>query len=235
MDPKSADTNLIEKYIKGKLTPAEVHDFENRLDEDREFARKYRLRKTFPEMMNNAGDVGPEKIVPAENPDPDPEPERVSFNLFKPLTLVWGAILVIIIGGVIFYTVVKTNKPREESTMLRHVLLNDSNTKPQVKQSDRITESQGVDSSMRKPIELYSPDDGMTFSRKDEILFRWELETDTFNYLYVFSEIHDKLVWWRGIKPGIRENTVPAINFLPGRYYWYVGNKDVKRTFIIGE
>jgi len=233
MNAKSTDIDLIEKYINGQLTPAEVHDFEYRLDEDREFARKYRLRKTFPEMMNKASDVEPEKMVAAEKPEP--ELQRISFTLFKPLNLVWGAILVFIIGGVIFYLVVKTNKPREESTTLRHALLNDSNTKQQVKQSDRMTESQGVDSAMRKPIELYSPDDGMTFSRKEKILFRWELETDTFNYLYVFSEIHDKLVWWRGIKPGTRENTVPAINFLPGRYYWYVGNKDLKRTFIIGE
>ncbi|MEI6173600.1 MAG: hypothetical protein WCR01_07580 [Bacteroidota bacterium] len=90
MDPKSADANLIEKYINGKLTPAEVHDFENRLDEDREFARKYRFIKTFPEMMKDAGDVEPVKIVAAEKPDP--ELERVSFNLFKPLNLVWLAI-----------------------------------------------------------------------------------------------------------------------------------------------
>ncbi|MEI8226013.1 MAG: hypothetical protein WCG82_08800, partial [Bacteroidota bacterium] len=222
----------IERYINGKLTNDDVYNFENRLYEDREFARKYRIRKAFPEMMKEARNDSSEKIV-TETPDPDIE-GRYS-DLKKPNYLVWGALGAIIIGVVIFLIVPKTNQPYEESTTLSNGSVNDSLTKPTLKQSDIITERQAIDITMRKPVELNSPDDGVTFSRKDEIVFNWELETDTFNYLYIFSEINNKLVWWRGIKPGIRENKVAAINFLPGRFYWYVGNKDVKRTFIIEE
>ena len=200
-----------------------------RLGEDREFARKYRLRKTFPEMMNDAGDVDSENIV-AETPNPKIEGKYSILK--KPNYLVWGAIAVIIIG---IFIILSVFRPGEMFTILKHVPLNDSNTIQKVNQSSRITVHQDSDSTMRKPIELNSPDDGVMFSRKDEILFSWELETDTFTNLYVFSESNHKLVWWRGIKPGIRENKVPAINFLPGRFYWYVGSKDVKRTFIIDE
>ncbi|MEI8226596.1 MAG: hypothetical protein WCG82_11800, partial [Bacteroidota bacterium] len=222
----------IERYINGKLTNDDVYNFETRLYEDREFARKYRTRKTFPEMMKAARDVSSEFIL-AETPDPEIE-WRYS-DLKKPKYLVWGAIAAIMIGVVIFFIVQKINQPIEGSTTLSNSSVNDSLTKPTLKQSDIITERQAIDITMRKPVELNSPDDGVTFSRKDEIVFNWELETDTFNYLYIFSEINNKLVWWRGIKPGIRENKVAAINFLPGRFYWYVGNKDVKRTFIIEE
>lgn len=232
MNNDLADIDLIERYINGKLTTDEVYNFENRLYEDREFARKYRIRKAFPEMMKDAIDISSEIIV---TETPEPEIEGRYSDIKKPNYLVWGAIAAIIIGVVIFLIVPKSNQPNDGATTQSNGSVNDSLTKPLLQESDRITESKAIDSTMRKPVELNSPDDGITFSRKDEIVFNWELETDTFNYLYIFSEINNKLVWWRGIKPGIRENKVAAINFLPGRFYWYVGNKDVKRFFIIEE
>lgn len=229
METDQADIDLIERYIHGKLTPAEVEIFEDRLEADREFARKYRLRKTFPEMMHDADNPGPvtmEKeplVLYGERVYPDPKRNKYLF---------WGAISVIIIGIIIYFLAIR---PGGESTFLRDISLNESTASQQVKQSEKPALPMEADMAIRKPVELNSPDDGVTFSRKDQILFTWELETDTFTNLYVFTEGNNKLVWWRGIKPGIRENKVPAINFLPGKFYWYVGNKEVKRTFTIEE
>jgi len=232
MDKNQTDIDLIERYINGKLTSSEVYNFENRLGEDREFARKYRLRKTFPEMMNEAGDTEPVKteVKPLTR-----KIERKPSNRLKPVYLAWGAIGVITLCMLIFFIAMKTTQPVEKPETAGSVPLNDSNTIPRVNQPGRIIDRKVFDSDVKKPIELEAPDDGMTFGRKEEILFRWKQETDSFTNFYVFSEIHDKRVWWRGIKPGIREYKVVAINFLPGRFYWYVGTNKEKRTFIIGE
>ena len=229
METDQSDIDLIERYIHGKLTPDEVDVFEHRLVVDREFARKYRLRKTFPEMMREANDVEPEKTA-IENPAL-PVERRFSFHN-KNKYLVPGAIGVIIIGTLLYFMVMHRGG---DPAMMNQIPSDEAKAIQQEKRSESTAESIRVESARRKPVELNSPDDGVTFSRKDEILFTWELETDTFTNLYVFSEISHKLFWWRGIKPGIRENKVPARNFLPGKFYWYVGSKEFKRTFIIEE
>src|ERR1035438_9820849 len=49
------DNDLIERYLLGKLTDEEIHDFLARVENDRELARKFRLIKMFPEMMSEQG------------------------------------------------------------------------------------------------------------------------------------------------------------------------------------
>ena len=232
MDTNQADIDLIERYLNGKLTSSEVYNFENRLGEDREFARKCRLLKTFPEMKKEAGDIEP---VKTEVKSVTHKIERKNSNPFKPVYFVWGSIAVLIIGISLFFMITKTNRPVEKPVTVNPVPLHDTPSMPPVKQPEKIIEHKSLESAMGKPIELKAPTDGMTFNRKDEILFSWKLETDTFTNFYVFSEINDKLVWWRGIKPGIQEYKVVAKNFKPGRFYWYVGTKEVKRTFSVIE
>ena len=55
MSTDLADNALIEKYLLRKLSDKEVEAFELRLEDDREFSRKFRLIKTFPEMMSEEG------------------------------------------------------------------------------------------------------------------------------------------------------------------------------------
>jgi len=233
MEPDLADIDLIERYIHGKLTAAEVYSFENRLGDDREFARKYRLRKTFPEMMNESGGTEPE-IRGTEAPAL--KTERKYSNFKKPVYLAWGGVMAVILVGMLFFFIfTQTNSPNEKSIDQRSVPVNEPTSGSQARQVDKDSGHKDTESTIKKPVELAAPAEGMTFSRKDDILFAWKLETDTFTNLYIFSEIHDKLVLWKGIKPGIQENKVTAQNFLPGRYYWYVGNKEVRRFFIIHE
>ena len=67
------------------------------------------------------------------------------------------------------------------------------------------------------------------------ILFNWTQKTDSFTRFYIISELHDQVMFWRGIKPGIREYKVPGNYLFPGKYYWYIGTKEEKHTFIINE
>ena len=84
-------------------------------------------------------------------------------------------------------------------------------------------------------IELITPADGIALGRSEDILFNWKQKTDSFTNFYIYSEVQDKMVFWRGIKPGIREYKVPVKFLRPGKFYWFVGTKDVRRTFTISE
>lgn len=232
MDTDQADIDLIERYIQGQLSPAEVMHFEFRLDDDREFGRKFRLRKTFPELMHEEGYIEPAKTSAGTSAQ---KTERGSFNFIKPRFLAWVAAVVIMTGVVIFLINMKTIFPGERSATPGPNDRNDPRIISQVKQPSQVVYPAAAEPSVKKPIELEAPADGDTLNRIGDILFRWKLETDTFTNIYIFTEINDELVWWRGIKPGIREHKVPAIYFQPGRFYWYVGTRDVKRTFIVNE
>ena len=241
MNTDTEDIALIERYLAGKLTPAEVFNFEYRLDDDREFARKFRLIKSFPGLMKEADAAATEPSVAAV---PIPEKVRDHNVPFKAVYLLWGALIVISVSVLIFFIIIKTNRSRGDEEVQGTLPVNEpsaiskgqtTNTISREQPADTISGEQKPESKMKKPVELKTPDDGMAFNRIGDILFRWELETDTFTNIYIYEEAGDQLIWWRGIKPGIREHKVPAIYFPPGRFYWYVGTKEVKRTFIIQE
>lgn len=231
MDTDAADIDLIERYMTGKLSDAEVRMFEYRLGDDREFARKYRLRKTFPSLMNEAGAQEQEKAIAGIHfPEPNPRPRR----LVEPRILTWAAILIVLIGILVFFIVRWTSGPGNSLADLPNPAVNNLPEIPAVQQEIN-TSGSITGKSSQKAIELENPADGMRFKRSDEILFQWTQRTDSLTNFYIYSEINDRLVFWRGIKPGVREYKVPAINFLPGRFYWYVGTKEIRRTLIITE
>ena len=86
-----------------------------------------------------------------------------------------------------------------------------------------------------KAVELLSPEDNKVVTRGEDIVFKWKMATDSFTNFYLIAEASNKLAWWRGIKPGIRELTVPALNFKTGKFYWYIGSREYKRYVIIME
>ena len=260
MNTEAEDIALIERYLAGKLTPAEVFNFEYRLADDREFARKFRLIKNFPELMKEAGAVATEPSVaavplPEKAKDAVPLPEKAKNAVhlpekakdavpFKAVYLLWGALIVISVSIIIFFIIIKTNRSWGDEDAKGTLPVNEPSAMSKEQTTDTISGEQTAGTlsmeqkpgiKKKEPIELKTPGDGMAFNRIGDILFRWEMETDTFTNLFIYEEAGDQLVWWRGIKPGIREHKVPAIYFPPGRFYWYVGTKEVKRTFIIQE
>ncbi len=232
MNTDTEDIALIERYLAGKLTPAEVFNFEYRLDDDREFARKFRLIKSFPGLMKEADATATEPSVAAA---PLPQKARDHNVPFKAVYLLWGALIVIAASIIIFFIIIKTNRTQGDEQPQGTLPVSDTSAMPKSQTADTLALDQKPGLKKVEPIALKTPGDGMAFNRIGDILFRWEMETDTFTNLFIYEEAGDQLVWWRGIKPGIREHKVPAIYFPPGRFYWYVGTREVKRTFIIQE
>jgi len=241
---EKADIELIERYIHDQLSHSEAVDFETRLDEDREFARKVRLRKAFPSLFNAEGD---DEISEAtvEVPETGFREEKTGF--FRAKYMIPGLVFALIAGIILYFIFIRTNtsgtKTVVESSPAKEVAKvvkpeplpqSSSKTAPSDQQNESTITSQPMN-SLNKPFQLDIPADNAVFDRKGDILFRWKQETDSFTNFYIFSDGSDQLVWWRGIRPGLREYRVPAINFKPGTFYWYVGTKDVRRTLIIKE
>ncbi|MEI7662790.1 MAG: hypothetical protein WCK34_11345 [Bacteroidota bacterium] len=235
MNASQNDIDLIERYLLGKLTDAEIHAFEARLEEDREFARKCRLIKTFPEMMSEAGRVEYGKLAEVEAA---PEVVKKKFRIPLPGNLAWGALAIVLIVAVALYFIMNARPVEDKAVKTESPLLTDTSAVPVKQAPEKKPEISGVDNPVnpvQRAIELDNPADGMTLSRKEDHLFNWQQETDSFTNFYIYSELQDKMVFWRGIKPGIREYKVPAKFLYPGRFYWYVGTKEVKRSFVISE
>jgi hypothetical protein len=247
MSINPGDNDLIEGYILGKLNDAEKQSFESRLRVDREFARKFRLLKTFPEMMSTQGRLEFEKKL-AEATSPVLKKKSIRFK--NPPNLVWAAILcTVLIGTVLLFILMKqdhktekvvpkgnesgrTDIVKSETVPVKDTLVI---IQPQKRQPENKEIREVPEKSVQKAVELINPAGGMKFSRKEMILFKWKQKTDTFTRFYIISESSDHVVLWRGINPGTREYKVPGNSLYPGNYYWYVGSKQEKRSFTVSD
>jgi hypothetical protein len=243
------DIELIEKYLNGNMNEAERFAFEARLYEDREFARKCRLMKTFPTLMGENASEEKEKQEPEEyrwefNTKPA---SRISARLFFLLFL-----FVMAAAAVLFYYSFRPGHTSEKVVTVSQVPAKSTETpekgsvaSPEMKPA--LSPEKGpapsavqekttpVEEVAEAPYTLLSPADREVVNRQGEILFRWKQQPDSITHIYISAESIGKVVWWRAVKPGIREFRIPAISFRPGRYYWYVGVKESERSFIVSE
>lgn len=267
-----ADIELIEKFISGKLNHDELVDFETRLEEDHEFARKFRLRKAFPSLFNAKGnDLIMQVIKKEDEKEEIPEIRAGEDNprSFRPAYIIWPALILIMAVALVWFfflrpkpgvdmvagqtkTPVKTTLPLKQEVKARPSVqpaatVNASNQSTAVEKPAVQSATSEVAAPVKprqepvKPsgihgvIELISPVDNVVVTRGEDIVFKWKMTTDSFTNFYLIGEANNKLAWWRGIKPGIRELTIPAVNFKAGKFYWYVGSREFKRTLIIME
>jgi len=250
MSINPSDNDLIEQYLLGKMTETEVHDFLVRVENDRELARKLRLLKTFPEMMSDQGRLEFEKKQ-AEAAVPV---VRKRFFLFLKLrTIFWVAIIIaVILTGIVLLFLFKGSHHRQKTVVPQDITVAPPSAivKPAViapvKDSTKETthvlqpmEKKEIlvapGGTVQKATGLLNPSEGAEISRKDEILFSWKQTADTFSRFYIISEFNNQVVLWRGIPPRIKEYKVPGSSLFPGKYYWYVGSKEQKRSFIVIE
>jgi len=248
MNDVPVDNELIERYLLGKLTDAEVRSFKIRLGDDREFARKFRLISTFPEMMSEPGRLEYEQNL-AKAAAPVAKKKTVRFP--KTRNILWAAGVFIILAGIAFYFLTGPAN-NDESIVQRNIVTPKANVAvakiiPVRTSRDSSMGANGNkrDTSARitatipdvslRTFELIKPADGMKFSVNETIVFNWKQKTDTFTRFYIVSEQSGQVVFWRGVRLGVRELKVPGSYLYPGNYSWYVGTKDVKRNFIITE
>jgi hypothetical protein len=244
------DNELIERYMLGKLSEAEIRSFEERRENDREFRRKCTLIKTFPEMMSEQARHEYEKNrIEEEAKIIVEKPKRLPKRSY----LIWaGIILILLIFGVILFMVKGTDNQSAntgqqvqpavpETKIVQPVIRNNDTVKAKdtsaIKPVQQPDKKETVLSSLSstKPISLLNPTDGLNVTKKEMITFNWIQKTDSFTRFYIVSESHNQVVYWRGVRLGVREYKVPANYFFPGKYYWYVGSKAEKRSFIVSE
>jgi hypothetical protein len=268
MNKDQADIELIEQFINGKLNHDELVDFETRLEEDHEFARKFRLRKAFPSLFNASGNdliVQDLKEKNIEEELPEIRAEEYEPKRFRPGYIIWpslGLLLAIALAWFFFIrpkpsvnnTADQTNTPAKSTLALKPASQvqpaakvkapepSPANIPPGQASANQTTalakpqpEPRKTETTVPKAIELLAPDDNMVVTRGEDLVFKWKMATDSFTNFYIIAESTNKLAWWRGIKPGIRELTVPAINFKSGKFYWYVGRREYKRSLIVME
>jgi hypothetical protein len=240
----TTDLDLIERYLLGKMTDQEIRDFETRLDDDRELRRKLRLIRTFPEMMSEKGRIEYGKNLAKATAK---VVKKKPFRYPKRRYLLWTAVLFLLCVSVAIFFIFKGTARQDENAVQKENTVPISNSKseagavkdtaglkPQLQPEAQETSVETIDAT-RKAIELLKPADGMKFTRKDIIVFDWTQKTDSFTRFFIVSELHDQVVFWRGIRLGIREYKVQGDYLYPGVYYWYVGTKEERRTFIVTE
>ena len=258
MSTGDTDIELIERFISDKLTQTELEDFETRLEEDHEFARKFRLRKTFPSLFKAEGQ---DEIAMSATATPAEKPKKKKAHSLKTRYLVLGGTILLLAMALVYFlffwrvspdrevagrkiivtTVEKTkekgNNPAPvkvaEQAQIQVKVAEQAQIPVKVAEQAKTLVKPAV--NVRNSIILVSPPDNMTVKRGEEVVFTWRQATDSFTNFFIISEASNKLAWWRGIRPGIREIKVPAMNFKPGRFYWYVGTREVRRTIIIKE
>ncbi len=230
MDLESEDIELIKKYLDGKLTGPELQAFNYRLEDDREFARKFRIRKAFPSLLPDNSQY--RQTVKTEKISDETTEKPVSSKISRKTLWIFSVGVFLIITTVLF--ILFRTSDRNQAI---HVIRNDTGSGP-FRLLDRFQISQEEKLSIEESdvaIVLISPAIDESFSRNAEIVFSWKQKTDSLTNFFIRSEISHKMLWWRGIKPGIRAYRLPPRTFLPGKYYWYVGNREIRRTFIITE
>lgn len=251
MSKEQEDIDLIERHLSGKLSHAEAVDFETRLGEDHEFARKLRLRKTFPSLFKAEGH---DEIVMELDESPEPVVRKKKVRSKKSRIIAWIFIVLVLTGLISYFLISATGWPfgrSAEQKTLPAVKKEEVRPKVALKAAEKPAvpaPTSAVPSTAQptekplvrettfgpeKAIILVTPDDGKVFSRSDELVFRWSIKTDTFTNFYLISETSEKLAWWRGIRPGTRECIIPANKLSSGRFYWYVGSKEYMRRLTI--
>jgi hypothetical protein len=247
MNNVPTDNQLIELFLTGKLTESEIRDFKERLENDREFRRKHRLIKTFPEMMS---EEGKREFDKQQSETLMQKSEQKSKIFPKKKFLIYIGISIVALIGVSFFFIFYGSSHQKEvdsfngkSTPKRNISKSSTIPVKDVKaetmhkpEAAEVTMFQNADNkALSTAIELIHPADGKMFKRTEMLQFRWNMKTDSFTRFYIISEERKKVVLWKGIRPGIREYSVPGNSLYPGKFFWYVGTKEQKRTFTIGE
>ena len=239
------DNELIESFLLDKLSEKEIRTFKQRLENDREFKRKYNLIRTFPEMMS---EEGKKEFKKKQAETLEKESDKKHNHFPKRKVFIWSLFLLVIIAGIgLFFIIQKgiqqNEDPGENESADEKVIApqtTPSLVKAQKNDTVKKKEIPGLkqagdrgDTNLLKPVSLLTPPDGKQFSMEEMLNFSWTMKTDSFTRFYIIAEGREKVILWRGIRPGIREYTIPGGYLYPGKFYWYVGTKELKRTFTV--
>jgi len=228
IDPK--DIDLIERYLDGSLNPDDLKLFIDKLQGDKNFQKTLHIRKALPGLLEKTQQLNNTK---QEVIDAIGEPKNQILQFLKPSYLAWAAVLVILVGTAIGYLVLKHST--HEQTISGSKTLHQGETiiiSPGYKQAPKATKEIHVPQS-GIVVSLNRPKNEAVFKLTEMIRFEWKYMADSTTHLYILSAGSDKIDIMAEIKPGAEVYTLEAKNLKAGRYYWFIGNKEVKQFFTI--
>ena len=224
------DIELIERYLDGALDQMELKRFNERLQEDPEFERLVKIRQSLPGLLEKAEQLEKTK---QEVSDGIAENKYQILHFIRPAYLAWAAVVIVLIGTAIGYLVLRhsgndQNISGSNSLQKGDTIIISPGYKQNVKATKKnvISESDSID-SMRESV------NEIIFRVNDMIRLNWKYKTDSFTHLYILSAGTDKIVIKTEIKPGTEVYTLEAKKLKAGRYYWFIGNKEIKRFFTV--
>lgn len=231
--PLSPDNRLIESYILGKLSEADERKFLVRLEDDREFARKFRLIKNFPEMMSDEGRQELEALLLQSLTEEKHSPDH---HYSKKKMITWsvaGLVLILISVSVFIFTRRSPDqqvviKPAEKLKTSRDVSAKKPASAPK-----QVTPVASKDIDVQDNTGLILPENGSELQRTGFIRFQWAMKIDTFSKFFVVSKSTGNIALWRGIRPGQQSIDIEAGKLYPGVYSWFLGTNSHQSSFSI--
>jgi len=228
IDPK--DIDLIERYLDNNLDISERYLFEKRIKEDPEFERLVKTRQVLPGLLESATDYDRTRNLVS---DEITESKHWLLHFIKPSYLAWAAVAVILIGSAIGYLILKHQGNDQVLSVAGNKKKIDTITiTPGYKQPSKAIRETIILKSVTG-ISLMEPKNEIVFNETAIITFHWEYKADSITHLYIASAGTDKIEIKTEIKPGTESYTLNAKKLKSGRYYWFIGNKEVKRFFTV--
>jgi hypothetical protein len=228
MKIEEKDIELIEKYFDGILNEEEKSVFDKKHSENTDFAELVKLRTTLPRILKDAALYETTKkeirgaLILEEN-----EPEL--FTLKRIYYAVAAGIL-LLAGTFVVFFLIDNNKNGSDQTAENKSAKEDSLTimrqiEQPLKAKKKIYKAEDTG--------LITPVEGMVFSYNDSIIFKWVNKNDTATHLLIISKYNNITVEIIAVKPGQEMLPVKARKLKPGKYYWMLSDRKIKRSFSV--
>lgn len=214
MNNKEKDIELIEQYIDKVLEGKDLSDFEERLQNEEEFAKLYNFRIKVAANWNKADEY---KNVKEE------VKESLQNKTIKPkfkLNRYWAAaivtVLVLIPSAVI---VNRVNNNRQADSEVFELQMNDPSFE---------NAANYYDASFEQII----PEDKHIFSESEEVSFEWNSSLNVRTAIIIRDAKNNSMVYRFPIKSNIKEYQL-RVDLEPGDYLWELEGFDGEQTFSV--
>ena len=228
------DIDLIEKYLDGNLTKEETESVEKKLNEDTGFLQLFRIRKevqnlwiqarSFEATKEEVRSIYIESFIPVKNKSKISPLKAIAYRHYA-----IAATVLILIGTtfvLIFFYESHVNSLQSEKKKKENNSINIQKPEEQPEKGSREFYS-------KKNLILSKPDSNVILEHNKEIVFQWTFKGDTSTHFLIISKDNYQVIYQKKVNPSENKLILPCNTLQPGMYYWYVGNKIIKRGFTI--
>jgi hypothetical protein len=219
MEFSEKDMQLIEEYLDGKLSKKEVDTFRQRLKNDKDFAKAFELRKKMPALMKEALEFQSTR----DEVRAAIQQEKMLLFGFNRNWFYAAATIVILIGLFVVIKFANTNDTGPGTQMA-------DDKQNEVLKIDKPTNYAKMNDFDSK-VEIVSPTEFQTFRQGNEIVLKWQTESLETAKIVVSKFGQQEVLFFSEIVLSDHEFVLPAKNFEPGKYTWYINDTVLSGSF----